>query len=127
MLRFVRMRRGTRVKSLIRQIIIRSLGVAMFAFIPGMGIGEVTGADWWTGGLISMATAFSVVVIFFGVQLAWNGQITQDDIEQGFRSAATKAAENNDKIAAALKTASDDPIDYEDLGDLDDLDDEKNA
>jgi hypothetical protein len=117
--------RGEKVKSLINQILIRSIGIGMFAFIPGMGIGEVAGADWWTGGLISMATTFSVVVIFFGVQLAWNGKLSIEDIEQGFRSAATKAAENNDKIKEALETAADDPIDYSDLGDLDELDDEK--
>jgi hypothetical protein len=117
--------RGEEMNPLIKQILIRSAGIGMFAFIPGMGIGEVAGADWATGGLISMATTFSVVVIFFGVQLAWNGKLSLEDIEQAFRSAATKAAENNDKIKEALETAADDPITYDDLGDLDDLDDDK--
>ena len=113
------------MKQLLIQILIRSAGIAMFAFIPGMGIGEVAGSDWATGGLISMATTFSVVVIFFGVQLAWNGKLSIGDVEQAFRSAATKAAENNDKIKEALETAADDPIDYSDLGHLDELEDDK--
>ncbi len=112
------------MKDLIRQVVVRSIGIAMFAFIPGMGIGAAVQADWMVGGLISMATTFSVVIIFFGVQLAWNGKLTLDDVEQGFRSAATKAAESNDKIKEALETAADDKIDYDDIGDLSDLDED---
>lgn len=77
----------------------------MFAFIPGMGIGAGTGIGWLMGGITTTLTAYSVVLIFFGVQLTWNAKLSEQDVETAFRSAATKAAESNDDIKEALKNA----------------------
>jgi hypothetical protein len=97
------------MKKLLKSIGIRSLGIPMFAFIPGMGIGASTGIGWLMGGITTTLTAYSVVIIFFGVQLTWNAKLVEKDVEAGFRLAATKAADSNDDIKEALKNAGNSP------------------
>lgn len=107
----------------LKKILVRSIGVIMAFFIPGMAAGSTT-VGWFMGGLIGVATAFSSIIIFFGVQLAWDEVISDDDIEKGFRASVAKAAKDNPEIAGAIKTSKEDSIEFEDIGDLGDLFDE---
>jgi hypothetical protein len=106
----------------LKQIAIRSIGVVMFAFIPGMAIGASTPVGWFWGGVVAVAGVYSSIIIFFGVQLAWDAAISQDDIEKGFRAAVAKQANENEEVRKAvedqLKTYDDfDDIEFEDIDD----------
>lgn len=100
-----------------KNILIRSIGVIMFAFIPGMAAGSTT-VGWLQGGLIGVATVFSGIIIFFGVQLAWDASISDNDIEKGFRAAVAK--QDSAAVKEAIETSKDDEINWDDFGDLDD-------
>lgn len=103
----------------LRNILIRSIGVIMFAFIPGMAAGSAS-VGWLQGGLIGVATVFSGIIIFFGVQLAWDAMISDEDIEKGFRAAVAK--QDSQAVKEAVATSKDDEINWDDFGDLSDLD-----
>lgn len=106
---------------LLKDILVRFIGVILFAFIPGMAVGAPT-VGWFWGGINGVLTVAASIVVFFGVQLAWDASITHDDIEKGFRAAVAKQAAENKDIAEAVETSADDTIDFEDIGDLADLD-----
>ena len=107
----------------LKQIIVRSIGVIMFAFIPGAAVGGPS-VGWIAGGFIGVATVFSSIIIFFGVQLAWDANVSDEDIEKGFRAAVAKQASDNPDIKAALKDSAADTLDLEHMfGDADELDD----
>jgi hypothetical protein len=106
---------------LLKDILIRFIGVILFAFIPGMAVGAPT-VGWFWGGINGVLTVAASIVVFFGVQLAWDASITHDDIEKGFRAAVAKQAAENKDIAEAVQTSADDTVDFEDIGDLTDLD-----
>lgn len=108
--------------------LIRSLGVILFAFIPGMAVGGPT-VGWFWGGVTGVATVFASIIIYFGVQLAWDANLTDQDIEKGFRAAVAKQAEDNPEIKAALATSAEESLDLSDFGDVDELstDDEEDA
>lgn len=106
----------------------RSIGVIMFAAIPGMATGAATGIGPLLGALNGVATVFSSIIIFFGVQLAWDASISEEDIEKGFRAAVAKQASENKDIAAAVETSAQDVSELDEFGDLTDLfDDEEDA
>jgi hypothetical protein len=95
----------------------------MFAFIPGAAVGGPT-VGWLAGGFIGVATVFSSIIIFFGVQLAWDANVSDADIEKGFRAAVAKQSETTPAIKDAVKTSADtDGISFADFGDLSELDD----
>lgn len=107
----------------LKDIIVRFIGVILFAFIPGMAVGAPT-VGWFWGGVNGVLTVAASIVVFFGVQLAWAATISHDDIEKGFRAAVAKTAADNEDVKAALETSADeDGIDYSDFdfGDIDDL------
>jgi hypothetical protein len=104
----------------LKNVLIRSIGVVMFAFIPGAAVGGPS-VGWVAGGFIGVATVFSSIIIFFGVQLAWDAMISDEDIEKGFRAAVAKQAGNNEEIKEALGTSASDSPDLSDFGDLDEL------
>lgn len=108
----------------LKQIAIRSIGVVMFAFIPGMAIGASTPVGWFWGGVVAVAGVYSSIIIFFGVQLAWDAQISDTDIERGFRAAVAKQANENEQIKAAVEAQT---VDYEDFDDIeyDDIDEDE--
>jgi hypothetical protein len=109
----------------LKKILVRSIGVIMAFFIPGMAAGAST-VGWFMGGVIGVATAFSSIIIFFGVQLAWDEVISDDDIEKGFRASVAKAAKENPEIAEAIQTSAEETLELEDvMGDLDELFDDK--
>ena len=89
----------------LKQILVRSVGVVMFAFIPGMAVGGPT-VGWFMGGLIGVATVFSSIIIFFGVQLAWDAMISDEDIQKGFRAAVAKQANENEDVRKAVEEQS---------------------
>lgn len=108
----------------LKQIAIRSIGVVMFAFIPGMAIGASTPVGWFWGGVVAVAGVYSSIIIFFGVQLAWDAQISDTDIERGFRAAVAKQANENEQVKAAVEAQT---VDYEDFDDIeyDDIDEDE--
>lgn len=91
------------MKEITLSLVVRSIGIVLMSFIPGMGIGAAAaGGDWMIGGIIATGTSFATVIIYLGVTLAWSGRFTERDIATAFRSAASKAAEGNDDIQEAL-------------------------
>ncbi|CAB4128855.1 hypothetical protein UFOVP223_68 [uncultured Caudovirales phage] len=107
----------------LKQILVRSIGVVMFAFIPGAAVGGPS-VGWVAGGFIGVATVFSSIIIFFGVQLAWDAMISDEDIEKGFRAAVAKQSQENPEILAALKESAADAPELADFGDLSELDED---
>jgi hypothetical protein len=103
-----------------KNLLKRSLGIILFAFIPGMAAGAPT-VGWLMGGITGVATVFSSIIIFFGVQLAWDAEISNEDIEKGFRAAVAKAASDNKDIAKAVKESAEDTVEFEDFGDFSEL------
>lgn len=104
----------------------RTLGIALFTFIPGTGVGA--GVEFMTngtdpnyalaaiqGGINAAFSAYTTVLIFIGVQLAWNGKMTSKDVETGFRQAAAKAAEENEDLQETLKLSEKGEFNYSDL------------
>jgi hypothetical protein len=108
----------------LKQIAIRSIGVVMFAFIPGMAIGASTPVGWFWGGVVAVAGVYSSIIIFFGVQLAWDAAISQEDIEKGFRAAVAKQANESEAVKAAVEAQT---VEYDDFDDIefDDSDDDE--
>ncbi len=121
----------------------RTLGIALFTFIPGTGVGA--GVEFMTnggdpnyalaaiqGGINAAFSAYTTVLIFLGVQLAWNGKMTSKDVETGFRQAAAKAADDNEELQDMLSLSEKGEFDYDDLAfdgddELDGDDDEDDA
>jgi hypothetical protein len=94
----------------------------MFAAIPGMATGAATGIGPLLGALNGVATVFSSIIIFFGVQLAWDANVSHEDIEKGFRAAVAKQASDNKDVAKAVETSAKDTLDIKDVfGDLEEL------
>lgn len=108
----------------LKQIAVRSLGVVMFAFIPGMAIGASTPVGWFWGGVVAVAGVYSSIIIFFGVQLAWDAAISQEDIEKGFRAAVAKQANENEAVKAAVEASLKTYDDFDDI-EFDDSDDDE--
>jgi len=94
--------------SKLKNVLKRSVGILISSFIPGMAAGAPT-VGWFLGGVTGVLTVFSSVLIYFGVQLAWDATISEADIEKGFRTAVAKQAENNKDIKAALDETEDVP------------------
>jgi hypothetical protein len=101
----------------IKEVLIRSIGVIAFAFIPGMAAGSAT-VGWFMGGLIGVATVFSGIIIFLGVQLAWDANISHEDIEKGFRAAVAK--QDSKEVKEAIATSQMTEVNWDDFGDDDD-------
>ena len=106
--------------SKLKSILKRSVGIILFAFIPGMAVGAPT-VGWLMGGITGVATVFSSIIIFFGVQLAWNADISEDDIKKGFRAAVAKAAADNGEVAKAVDLSAKDVSEFDSFGDFTDL------
>jgi hypothetical protein len=81
-----------------KDIAIRTLGVAMFSFPVGMGVGAVISNDWIKGGAIAFTSTILIAVSGMGVILAWRGRITGHDVQEAFRTATAKAGEDNQLV-----------------------------
>lgn len=110
---------------LLFNMIKRSIGVIMFAAIPGMATGAATGIGPLLGALNGVATVFSSIIIYFGVQLAWDAHVSEEDIEKGFRAAVAKQAADNKDVAAAVEVSAKDSSELDEFGDLTDLFDDE--
>jgi hypothetical protein len=108
-------------------LIKRTIGVVMFAAIPGMATGAASGIGPILGAVNGVATVFSSIIIYFGVQLAWDANISDEDIEKGFRAAVAKQSANDPEIKQALEQSAADTPQLGDFGDLSDLDDHVDA
>ena len=92
------------MKEITKQLFVRSVGIVLMTFIPGMGIGAAAaGGDWVMGGVIATGTSFATVIIYLGVVLTWSGRWSEADVQTAFRAAASKAAEGNEDVQAALE------------------------
>jgi len=100
----------------------RTIGVIMFAAIPGMATGAAAGIGPLLGALTGVMTVFSSIVIYFGVQLAWDASISDEDIEKGFRAAVAKQSQDDPNVKKALEDSAADAPDFSDFGDVDELD-----
>ena len=102
-------------------LIKRTAGVIMFAAIPGMATGAASGIGPVLGALNGVMTVFSSIIIYFGVQLAWDAHISDEDIEKGFRAAVAKQSQDDPNVKQALADSAADTPDLSDFGDLDEL------
>jgi hypothetical protein len=102
----------------IKSILTRFIGVIMFAFIPGMAVGAPT-VGWFWGGVNGVLTVSASILIFFGVQLAWDAVISDEDIEKGFRAAVAKVASENEDVKEAVDSSAKETVNWDDFGDLD--------
>jgi hypothetical protein len=109
----------------LKNLLTRFIGVILFAFIPGMASGAATGIGPVLGGFNGVATVLSSIIIYFGVQLAWDASISDEDIEKGFRAAVAKQAADNKDVAAAVETAATEMAELDDFGDITDLFDDE--
>jgi hypothetical protein len=100
----------------------RTIGVIMFAAIPGMATGAAAGIGPVMGALTGVMTVFSSIVIYFGVQLAWDASISDEDIEKGFRAAVAKQSQDDPNVKKALEDSAADTLDLSEFGDVDELD-----
>ncbi|NBW11496.1 MAG: hypothetical protein EBR82_26045 [Caulobacteraceae bacterium] len=105
----------------------RTIGVIMFAAIPGMATGAASGIGVLLGAANGVMTVFSSIIIYFGVQLAWDAHISDEDIEKGFRAAVAKQSQDNPEIKQALEESAAETPQLSDFGDLSELDDHVDA
>ena len=108
-------------------LIKRTIGVIMFAAIPGMATGAASGIGPLLGALNGVMTVFSSIIIYFGVQLAWDATISNEEIEKGFRAAVAKQSANDPDIKEALAQSASDTPQLGDFGDLSDLEGHEDA
>jgi hypothetical protein len=109
----------------IKDIILRAIGLFLATFFAGTGVGSiVTNGDWMLGSIIGVGTAFAAVLTMLGVSLTWSGNLSEQDVANAFRAAVAKAAESNDNLKAALKVEKDGDFDFDDF-ELEDVDPEE--
>jgi hypothetical protein len=104
------------VKQLIKDIIIRAIGLFLATFFAGTGVGAIaTNGDWWLGSIIGVGAAFAIVLTMIGVSMTWSGGLTALDVANAFRSAVAKTAEGNENLKSALEVAEDGNFDWDDV------------
>lgn len=108
------MRTGNQVKEIVKQILVRSIGLFMATFAGGMALGAV-GGDWVFGALIGVGSAFVVVVTTIGVALSWKGTLEYADIANAFRAAVAKS--DSEAVKDALEVTEDGDFTFDDLVD----------
>jgi hypothetical protein len=104
------------VKQLIKDIIVRAIGLFLATFFAGTGVGAIaTNGDWFLGSIIGVGAAFAIVLTMVGVSMTWSGNLTAQDVANAFRAAVAKSAEGNDNLQAALKVTEDGDFDWDDV------------
>jgi hypothetical protein len=111
----------------LKNMIVRSIGVIFFAAIPGMATGAASGIGPVLGAVNGVMTVFASIIIYFGVQLAWDASISDEDIEKGFRAAVAKQSQDNPEIKKALEESAAETPQLSDFGDLSELEDHVDA
>jgi hypothetical protein len=112
------------MKQLIKDILVRAVGLLLATFFAGTGVGAIaTNGDWFLGSIIGVGAAFAIVLTMIGVSMTWSGSLTALDVANAFRAAVAKSAEGNDNLQAALKVAEDGNFDWDDV-EFEDSDDD---
>lgn len=105
-----------------KNILIRSIGLFMATFFGGTAIGALAG-DALMGSLVGVGAAFAIVIMQIGVSVTWTGALSHQAVENAFRSAVAKAAEDNEELKKALAIEEDGKYDFDDI-EFEDNDDE---
>ncbi len=100
------------MKEVVKQIIVRSIGLTLATFFGGTAIGAVAG-DWVMGSIIGVASAFAVVLTTIGVAVAWKGTLELSDIQNAYRAAVAKS--DSEAVEDALKVTEDGNFDFDDV------------
>lgn len=104
------------MKHLVKEIVVRAIGLFLATFFAGTGVGAIaTNGDWWLGSIIGVGAAFAIVLTMIGVSMTWSGGLTALDVANAFRSAVAKTAEGNENLQDALKVAEDGNFDWDDV------------
>jgi hypothetical protein len=104
------------MKDLVKQIIVRAIGLFLATFFAGTGVGAIaTDGDWLLGSIIGVGAAFAIVLTMVGVSMTWSGGLTVLDVANAFRAAVAKSAEGNENLKAALEVAEDGNFDWDDV------------
>jgi hypothetical protein len=112
------------MKQLIKDIIIRAVGLFLATFFAGTGVGAIaTNGDWLLGSIIGVGAAFAIVLTMIGVSMTWSGGLTALDVANAFRAAVAKSAEGNENLKSALEVAEDGNFDFDDV-EFEDSDDD---
>ncbi len=100
------------MREVIKQIVIRSIGLILATFFGGTAIGAVAG-DWVMGSIIGVSSAFAVVLTTVGVAVAWKGSLELSDIQNAYRAAVAKS--DSEAVEDALKVTQDGNFDFDDV------------
>lgn len=111
---------------MIKDILIRAIGLLFATFFAGTGVGAIaTNGDWLIGSIIGVGAAFAIVLTTLGVSMTWTGGFTAQHVQNAFRTAVAQTAEGNENLEKALDVVEDGNYDWDDIPDDkdDDLDD----
>lgn len=111
---------------MIKDIIVRAIGLLFATFFAGTGVGAIaTNGDWLLGSIIGVGAAFAIVLTTLGVSMTWTGGLTAKDVQNAFRTAVAQTAEGNEALESALEVVEDGDFDWDDIPEEkdDDLDD----
>jgi hypothetical protein len=101
---------------MIKDIIVRALGLLFATFFAGTGVGAIaTNGDWLLGSIIGVGAAFAIVLTTLGVSMTWTGGITAKDVQNAFRTAVAQTAEGNEALESALEVVEDGDFDWDDI------------
>ena len=100
------------VKEIVKQILVRSIGLILATAFGGTAIGAVAG-NVWMGALVGIGSAFAVVATTLGVAIAWRGTLELDDISSAFRAAVAKS--DSEAVKDALEVTEDGDFDFDDI------------
>lgn len=102
------------MKEVVKQILIRSIGLVMATFAGGIALGAI-GGDWLFGALVGVGSAFVVVATTIGVALAWKGSLELSDVANAYRAAVAKS--DSEAVKDALEVTEDGDFTFDDLVD----------
>ena len=104
------------MKTLVKEIVVRAIGLFLATFFAGTGVGAIaTNGDWLLGSIIGVGAALAIVLTMVGVSMTWSGGLTALDVANAFRAAVAKSAEGNENLKAALEVTEDGNFDWDDV------------
>lgn len=102
------------MKDVVKQILVRSIGLTLATGFGGTAIGAFAG-DWLMGTIIGIGSAFAVVLTTIGVAVAWKGTLELDDVQNAYRAAVAKS--DSEAVKDALEVTEDGDFDWDDISD----------
>ena len=101
---------------MIKDILIRAVGLLFATFFAGTGVGAIaTNGDWLLGSIIGVGAAFAIVLTTLGVSMTWTGGFTAQHVQNAFRTAVAQTAEGNENLEKALDVVEDGDFDWDDI------------